>query len=202
MAEQILVIFKNISELNGYERNTRTHSEEQIEQIAASIQEYGWTNPVLIDEDGVIIAGHGRCAAAESLALEQVPTITLTGLTDQQKRAYRIADNKLPLNAGWDEELLKMELDLLNEEGANLSFIGFSDDELSALLTGESVTIDFDDDEDTPGVDIDYMTFCRKRIPLSDIEASALMSRLESFVEKNGSLFGLVTQLLTEGADA
>lgn len=99
MAEQILVIFKNISDLNGYERNTRTHSVEQIEQIAASIQEYGWTNPVLIDEDGVIIAGHGRCAAAELLALEQVPTITLSGLY--------ILTNSLILNNSYNLQLHK-----------------------------------------------------------------------------------------------
>ncbi|HAG3504800.1 TPA: ParB N-terminal domain-containing protein [Salmonella enterica] len=134
MAEQILVIFKNISDLNGYERNTRTHSPEQIEQIAASIQEYGWTNPVLIDESDVIIAGHGRCAAAELLALEQVPTITLSGLTDAQKRAYRIVDNKLPLNAGWDEDLLAFELTELQDAGFNLSLTGFDQAEIDDLL--------------------------------------------------------------------
>ncbi|ECB1778542.1 transcriptional regulator [Salmonella enterica subsp. enterica serovar Kibi] len=153
MAEQILVIFKNISELNGYERNSRTHSPEQIEQIATSIQEYGWTNPVLIDEGNVIIAGHGRCAAAELLALELVPTITLTGLTDQQKRAYRIADNKLPLNAGWDDELLKLELSELIDEGFDISLTGFGPDEIGLLLTDPESGESNSDDPYTTKID-------------------------------------------------
>lgn len=153
MAEHIHVIFKNISELNGYERNTRTHSPEQIEQIAASIQEYGWTNPVLIDESNVIIAGHGRCAAAELLDLEQVPTITLSGLTDQQKRAYRIADNKLPLNAGWDDKLLKLELSELIDEGFDISLTGFGPDEIGLLLTDPETDESNSDDPYTTKID-------------------------------------------------
>lgn len=134
MAEQIAVIFKNISELNEYERNTRTHSDEQVAQIAKSIDEFGWTNPVLIDEAGEIIAGHGRVAAAKDLGLNEVPTITLYGLTDEQKRAYRIADNKLPLNAGWDDELLRLELTELSACGFDIELTGFSVGELDDLL--------------------------------------------------------------------
>lgn len=196
MAEQILVIFKNISELNSYEKNSRTHSPEQLDQIAASIQEFGWTNPVLIDENNEIIAGHGRCAAAEKIGIEQVPTIQLAGLSEAQKRAYRIADNKLPMNAGWDEELLKAELSTLMDEGYSITLTGFNDDELSQMLSGEGVDIDFDDDEDSTGVDIDYLTFCRKKIPLSETESAALMMALESFIEKNGSMFGFASSLL------
>lgn len=202
MAEQILVIFKNISELNGYERNTRTHSEEQIEQIAASIQEYGWTNPVLIDEDGVIIAGHGRCAAAELLALEQVPTITLTGLTDKQKRAYRIADNRLPLNAGWDESLLRIELSDLMDEGYDLSLLGFDEIELDGLLADDGIPIAFDKDEGQTGADdMNWLTFNRKRVPMTDDESNCLMAAFDAFVEKSGSHFGFVAYL-TGGNDA
>lgn len=153
MAEHINVIFKNISELNGYERNTRTHSAEQIEQIAVSIQEYGWTNPVLIDEEGVIIAGHGRCAAAELLGIERVPTITLVGLTDVQKRAYRIADNKLPLNAGWNEELLKFELTELIESDFDISLTGFSQAEMDELLIDPEMNSEGDEDPYTTKID-------------------------------------------------
>ncbi|MDY8913945.1 site-specific DNA-methyltransferase [Escherichia coli] len=134
MAEQIAVIFKNISELNEYERNTRTHSDEQVAQIAKSIDEFGWTNPVLIDEAGEIIAGHGRVAAAKDLGLNEVPTITLYGLTDEQKRAYRIADNKLPLNAGWDDDLLAAELTELQDDGFDLLLTGFNQQEIDDLL--------------------------------------------------------------------
>lgn len=125
MAAKIKIIFKTLTEIFGYEKNTRTHSESQVAQIAASIQEYGWTNPILIDEDGVIIAGHGRYAAAQLLAFDEVPCITLVGLTDMQRRAYRIADNKLPLNAGWNDELLAVELADLQDADFDLSLTGF-----------------------------------------------------------------------------
>lgn len=98
------------SELVPYERNARTHSDEQIEQIKASITEFGFTNPVLIDRDGVIIAVHGRATAAKEMGLETVPVIRLGDLTPERVKALRIADNRLALNAGWDEELLRIEL--------------------------------------------------------------------------------------------
>lgn len=120
------------SELVPYERNARTHSDEQIEQIKASIAEFGFTNPVLIDRDGVIIAGHGRATAAKEMGLETVPVIRLGDLTPEQVKALRIADNRLALNAGWDEELLRIELSEL--EDFDLDILGFSLDELDALV--------------------------------------------------------------------
>ncbi|HAF1790678.1 TPA: chromosome partitioning protein ParB [Salmonella enterica] len=134
MAAKIKIIFKTLTEIFGYEKNTITHSENHIAQIAASIQEYGWTNPILIDEDGVIVAGHGRYAAAQLLAFDEVPCITLVGLTDAQRRAYRIADNKLPLNAGWNDELLALELADLQDGGFDLSLTGFDQAEIDELL--------------------------------------------------------------------
>lgn len=107
MAERLKVTYRAASSLTRYERNARTHSDEQVAQIARSIETFGWTNPILIDEAGGIIAGHGRLAAAESLGLDKVPTITLAGLTDDQKRALVIADNQLALNAGWDFDTLR-----------------------------------------------------------------------------------------------
>ena len=117
-----------------YANNARTHSEEQVSQICASIREFGFTNPLLIDESGGIIAGHGRLAAAKILKMDEVPTIELKGLTEAQKRAYVIADNKLALNAGWDEELLKAEFEALQNLDFDLELTGFSEDEINELL--------------------------------------------------------------------
>lgn len=128
-----------------YARNSRTHSPEQVAQVAASIREFGFTNPVLIDADGGIIAGHGRVMAARQLGLAQVPCIRLGHLTDAQKRAYVIADNKLALNAGWDDAVLAAELRDLDAHGFDLDLIGFSDDELADLLGS------FDDDAEGQG---------------------------------------------------
>lgn len=122
-----------------FAKNSRTHSADQVAQIAASIKEFGFTNPVLIDADGGIIAGHGRVMAARKLKLKEVPCIRLGHLTDAQKRAYVIADNKLALNAGWDDEMLKLELGDLKELNFDLSLTGFSTDEINALLTPDVV---------------------------------------------------------------
>ena len=143
--------YKKIGELTPYINNARTHSEEQVAQICASIREFGFTNPLLIDESGGIIAGHGRLAAAKILKMDEVPTIELKGLSEAQKRAYVIADNKLALNAGWDEELLKAELEALRDLDFNLELIGFSEDELDefGILNNETI-IDADKADDVP----------------------------------------------------
>ncbi|MCV0387578.1 MAG: site-specific DNA-methyltransferase [Nitrobacter sp.] len=123
-----------IERLIPYARNARTHSNAQIDQIAASIREWGWTNPVLVGEDGTIIAGHGRVLGARKLRLSDVPVMVAAGWSDAQKRAYAIADNKLSLNAGWDEEILGLELGELEVLGFDLDLIGFSEAERIALL--------------------------------------------------------------------
>ena len=120
-----------------YARNPRTHSEEQGLQIAASIAEFGFTNPILVDSKAGILAGHGRLLAARKLGLTEVPVIVLDHLSDTQKRAFIIADNRLALSAGWDEELLSAELAELEREGFDLGRTGFSDAELEALLAEE-----------------------------------------------------------------
>ncbi len=127
--------FWPIEKITPYARNSRTHSDEQVAQIAASIREWGWTNPVLVDEDGGLIAGHGRLLAARKLGLTQIPTMVAKGWSEAQKKAYVIADNKLALNAGWDLELLAVELGDLQGFDFDLMLTGFSDDELSKLLT-------------------------------------------------------------------
>jgi ParB-like chromosome segregation protein Spo0J len=123
-----------IERLVPYDRNARTHSPEQIAQIAASIQEFGFTNPILVASDDGIIAGHGRLAAAKDLGLKEVPVVVLDHLTPTQRRAYVLADNKLALNAGWDDSILGAELEALQLEDFDLSLLGWSEDELAELL--------------------------------------------------------------------
>lgn len=122
-----------IERLIPYARNARTHSEEQIAQIAASIREWGWTNPVLVAESGTIVAGHGRVLGARKLGLAEVPVMVARGWTDTQIRAYALADNKISLNAGWDDGLLALEIADLQELNFDLNLTGFSDDEILAI---------------------------------------------------------------------
>ncbi len=147
------VEYKNIKELIPYCNNSRTHSDEQVLQIASSIKEFGFTNPVLIDGQGGIIAGHGRIMAAQKLKMDEVPTITLSDLSEAQKKAYIIADNKLALNSGWDDELLKIELEQLKELDFDLGLIGFDEIELGNMfLDGEDLT---EPDSSTKEIDTD-----------------------------------------------
>src|SRR5215207_8696462 len=139
-----------VPSLIPYARNARTHSDAQVAQIAASIREWGWTTPVLVDEAGGLIAGHGRVLVARKLGIAEVPVVVARGWSEAQKRAYILADNKLALNAGWDEELLRVELSDLRGMGAARSLTGFGDDELAPLLAGgtEGLT----DPDDVPEV--------------------------------------------------
>lgn len=135
MSEKLKIVYRPLQELSPYAHNARTHSTEQVAQLVESIKQFGWTNPVLIDEKCEIIAGHGRVMAAEMLKMDSVPVIVLSGLTDEQKKAYRLADNRLPMNAGWDEDLLRMELsDLINAD-FDVSLTGFGPTEIDELLT-------------------------------------------------------------------
>lgn len=131
--------WRSVSTLIPYARNSRTHSDEQIAQIAASIKEFGWTNPILVDGDNGIIAGHGRLSAARKLGHEEVPVIELKDLTETQRKAYIIADNRLALNAGWDNEMLTIELNDLLADGFALELLGFDPKEIDALLEPEVV---------------------------------------------------------------
>jgi len=128
---------KKVDELIPYARNARTHSEEQIAQIAASIREFGWTNPILIDGKNGIIAGHGRLAAARKLGLDEIPVIELEHLTETQKKALILADNKLALNSGWDNDMLMFELKELNLDGFDLELVGFDSIELAKIFDEE-----------------------------------------------------------------
>lgn len=141
--------YVSTEKLIPYARNSRTHSDEQVAQISSSINEFGFTNPVLIDADDCIIAGHGRTMAAHRLQMKEVPCLRLSYLTDAQKQAYVIADNKLALNAGWDEEMLKIELKELKDADFDLSLTGFADNELADLLA-EAIGEGLVDDDAVP----------------------------------------------------
>ena len=129
---------RKVAELIPYARNSRTHSDEQVGQIAASIKEWGWTVPVLIESNGGLIAGHGRILAAQKLGIEDVPCMVADGWSDAQRKAYVIADNKLALNSGWDDEMLKVELGELDALDFDLSLTGFGSDELAAFFVEET----------------------------------------------------------------
>src|SRR5579875_62652 len=137
-----------IDKLIPYARNARTHSDEQVAQVAASIIEFGWTNPILAGADGVIIAGHARLAAARKLRMTEVPVIVLDHLTPTQRRALVLADNRLALNAGWHEEMLRVELASLEEDGFDLDLAGFTDEEIEELLRDPEETFEGLTDDD------------------------------------------------------
>ncbi len=139
-----------LDKLIPFARNPRTHSDAQVAQIAASIAEFGFNNPILVDTKNGIIAGHGRLLAARKLQLAEVPVIILDHLTDAQKRAYIIADNQLALNARWDEELLGIELAALQDEDFNVALIGFEDEELTRLLAAQDAADGLTDEDAVP----------------------------------------------------
>ena len=159
----------SVDALIPYARNSRTHGESQVAQIAASIKEFGFTNPILIDKDGGIIAGHGRLLAARKLGLKQVPCIRMEHLTPIQARALVIADNKLALNAGWDDEMLRVEFAELELEGFDLSITGFAPEEIEALK--------FDDDAEAEMPELkdgDKEPFQQKTFTLHDEQAEVV----------------------------
>ena len=144
---------RSIASLIPYARNARTHSPDQVDQIAASIREWGWTVPVLVDEEGGLIAGHGRVMAAKKLGLKDIPVMVAGGWSEAQKRAYVLADNKLALNAGWDNELLRIELEGLKELDFNLDLTGFGLDELATILADKTDGLTNPDEVPEPPAD-------------------------------------------------
>jgi ParB-like chromosome segregation protein Spo0J len=170
------------ADLIPYARNTRTHSPEQVAQIAGSIREFGFTNPVLIDGENGIIAGHGRVMAASKLGLAKVPCIRLAHLTDTQKRAYIIADNKLALNAGWDEEMLGLELADLREADFDLGLLGFSENDLGAFDIEEAEMPTLADGDKQP---FQQMTFTVHDEQAEDVQAAIAKAKSMGHVESS-----------------
>ncbi len=162
-------------DLIPYANNSRTHSQDQVNQVASSIKEFGFTNPVLIDEDGGIIAGHGRVLAAKKLNLTEIPCIVLHGLTSAQKKAYVIADNKLALNAGWDDEMLRIEFQELQEMGFDLELTGFSLDEIAELEFDSDCEIEMPELSDG-----DKEPFQQKTFTLHDEQAAVVDQAIDA----------------------
>jgi site-specific DNA-methyltransferase (adenine-specific) len=173
----------NTSQLIPYARNARTHSESQVDQIAASIREFGFNNPILIKDDLTVIAGHGRLMAAKKLGLEQVPTLCLSHLSSTQVKAYILADNKLAMNAGWDDEMLATELEELTLEGFDTSLIGFDENEIANLLSDlnegerdeDDVPVDNTEPVSRPG---DVWILGKHRVMCGDATDAALIAKL------------------------
>lgn len=149
--------YRKSGDLIPYINNSRTHSEQQVQQVASSIKEFGFTNPILIDEDDGIIAGHGRLMAAQKLGLDEVPTITLEGLTEAQRKAYVIADNQLAMNADWDLDALKVEVERLTELDFDIDLLGFDEDMLAGLMEEEPAE-GLTDEDSVPDVEDDPVT--------------------------------------------
>ena len=169
----LTINYRKTGELIPYINNSRTHSEQQVQQVAASIKEFGFTNPILIDEDSGIIAGHGRLQAAQMMGMDEVPTITLEGLTEAQRKAYVIADNKLALNSGWDDELLKVELEILSDLDFDLDILGW---DVLPDFKGEvdySILDDDDLDDELEGMTDDVKKAIQIEFEAQDYEEAA-----------------------------
>ncbi|EHM5881975.1 ParB N-terminal domain-containing protein [Escherichia coli] len=182
-----------VGKLLRYAKNSRTHSDEQVEQLVNSIREYGFTNPVLIDEKNELIAGHGRLAAAEILEMDKVPAIRLSNLSEKQKKAYRIADNKLALNAGWDMQLLAEEVKALMDDDFDIDLLGFNDAELDEMLSDEQPQEE--DDNSSPVVQIKYLAIDKERIPATDMEIALLLDVYRQYHDAHETHEGFVQYL-------
>ena len=187
-------------DLIPYFNNSRTHSESQVKQIAASIREFGFTNPILIDEVGTIIAGHGRVMAAQVLELDEVPTITLDNLSDAQRKAYVIADNKLALNAGWDFEALRLDLESLKDFDFDIDLLGFSQEELSEILFDSDSEADFPDMDDGEKEPFQQKTFTLHDEQAQIVDDAVTLARTNPCVDTglnentNGNALSLICE--------
>ncbi|HHU1383433.1 TPA: ParB/Srx family N-terminal domain-containing protein [Escherichia coli] len=182
-----------VGKLLRYAKNSRTHSDEQVEQLVNSIREFGFTNPVLIDEKNELIAGHGRLAAAEILEMDKVPAIRLSNLSEKQKKAYRIVDNKLALNAGWDMQLLAEEVKELMDDDFDIDLLGFNDAELDEMLSDEQPQEE--DDNSSPVVQIKYLAIDKERIPATDMEIALLLDVYRQYHDAHETHEGFVQYL-------
>ncbi|EED9388538.1 nuclease [Salmonella enterica subsp. enterica] len=182
-----------LGKLLRYAKNSRTHSDEQVDQLVNSIREFGFTNPVLIDEKNELIAGHGRLAAAEILELAEVPAIRLKNLSEKQKKAYRIADNKLALNAGWDMQLLAEEVRELMDDDFDIDLLGFHETEIDEMLAVETPPDEGDDAP--PAVQIKYLSIDKDRVPATDTEIALLLDVYRQYHDARGTHEGFVKYL-------
>ena len=187
----------SIDKLIPYARNSRTHSDEQISQIAASIKEWGWTTPILVDEHGGIIAGHGRTLAAQRLKMTEVPVVIAKGWSDTKKRAYIIADNKLALNADWDNEMLALELGELGDLGFDLDLTGFVADEIAEILSPEE---DEDDSKYSKKIDAPVYEPSGDCPPILELYDRSKYEELTAKIYQNDSIEPEIKEFLLAAA--
>jgi ParB-like chromosome segregation protein Spo0J len=186
---KLKIVYRQTSDLIPYARNSRTHSELQVAQIASSIKEFGFTSPILLDGENGIIAGHGRYQAAIKMAMREVPTIDLSHLTEAQKRAYVIADNKIALNSGWDEQMLELEIQDLRDAGFNIDLLAFDPSELKSASVDYSV---LDDEEIDDQLD-DMAKGVRKAIQIEfEPEHYEEATELVKFWREQGGYVGMM----------
>lgn len=192
-----------IDKVIPYERNARIHAPAQVEQIAASIREFGWRQAILVDKAGVIIAGHGRLEGGRAAGEALVPVIVNRDLTDAQVKALRIADNKIAENSTWDDQLLALEVAELADVKFDLSLTGFSMEALDAMLAGDDalVPIEVENGAGASGVKVQSLKWGKYEVPLSADEIVMLEQRLEGHVSRTGSRYGFVRSVIG-GADA
>ena len=193
MAYNLEIEYVDIKYIVPYAKNSRIHSEEQINQICASINEFGFCNPILIDDANMIIAGHGRVLAAERIGLESIPAVRLTGLTNMQKKAYLVADNSIALNASWDISMLSQEVDDLIDSEFDVDLLSLPDDIFGS--DGADIELEFDSDGET-GLRMPKMKFGNTTIEISHEELESLNTAYKQYTESTGSSYGFVTGVL------
>jgi len=191
----LTITYQPTADLIPAATNAKLHTEGQVAQIAASIREFGFNNPVLVEPDGTIIAGHGRVLAAGKLGLDTVPVVTLAHLSDAQVRAYRIADNRLSeVGGGWDWQMLRAELDHITELGdIDIGLTGFNPEEIPS---DDLESFAVDGDEQRGGNDTNYLSFGDRKVPLDGDELAGLMAILDNHMAKTGSPFGFASYLI------
>jgi ParB-like chromosome segregation protein Spo0J len=194
-----------IEKLVPYARNARTHSDEQVGQIAASIKEWGWTTPILVDEDGSIIAGHGRTLAAQRLQMTEVPVMVAKGWSDAKKRAYVLADNKLAMNAGWDNEMLRLELGELQGMEFDLDLTGFTAEEIAAFQFDDNAEAEMPELRDGEKEPFQQKTFTLHDEQAEVVENAITLARTNSLADTglnentNGNALALICSEWLEG---
>jgi ParB-like chromosome segregation protein Spo0J len=194
-----------IEKLVPYARNARTHSDEQVGQIAASIKEWGWTTPILVDEDGSIIAGHGRTLAAQRLQMTEVPVMVAKGWSDAKKRAYVLADNKLAMNAGWDNEMLRLELGELQGMEFDLDLTGFTAEEIAAFQFDDNAEAEMPELRDGEKEPFQQKTFTLHDEQAEVVENAITLARTNPLADTglnentNGNALALICSEWLEG---
>lgn len=194
---ELKITYKKTKDLIPYARNARKHSDAQVTQIAASIQEFGFNAPIAVDKNNVVIYGHGRLLAAKKLGLETVPTVSLEHLTENQRKAYILADNQIALNSTWDDAFLQLELTELKESEYDLNKIGFSTDELDSML--KDIETDLPELSDLDAPQKKYITFNFARFEDFDYLTNLLETQKMNKEKKEETLIRILMEKQSDG---